>query len=90
MYFSIHTGNLFCRKEIENLKSELSLQRMKALFESQRVLEMERKLFAKERQLEASQSESINLRVLLDELRIKYQPEGNNFYSLILYVQYSM
>ncbi|XP_034961097.1 protein Spindly isoform X1 [Zootoca vivipara] len=62
-------------KEIENLKSELSLQRMKALFESQRVLEMERKLFAKERQLEASQSESINLRVLLDEMRIKYQPE---------------
>uniref|UniRef100_A0A6J0SII3 Protein Spindly n=1 Tax=Pogona vitticeps TaxID=103695 RepID=A0A6J0SII3_9SAUR len=62
-------------KEIENLKSELSLQRMKALFESQRVLEMERKLFASERQLEASQSETINLRVLVDELKIKYEPE---------------
>ncbi|XP_054833607.1 protein Spindly [Eublepharis macularius] len=62
-------------KEIENLRSELSLQRMKALFESQRVLEMERKLFANERQLEACQSDSINLRVLLDELRIKYEPE---------------
>ncbi|XP_048346708.1 protein Spindly isoform X2 [Sphaerodactylus townsendi] len=62
-------------KEIENLRSELSLQRMKALFESQRVLEMERKLFATERQLETCQSDSINLRVLLDELRIKYEPE---------------
>ncbi|XP_060620997.2 protein Spindly isoform X1 [Anolis sagrei] len=62
-------------KEIENLKSELSLQRMKALFESQRVLEMERKLHANERQLEACQSENINLRVLLDELKIKYEPE---------------
>ncbi|XP_061472794.1 protein Spindly isoform X2 [Rhineura floridana] len=62
-------------KETENLKSELSLQRMKALFESQRVLEMERKLFANERQLEACQSENINLHVLLDELKIKYDPE---------------
>ncbi|XP_044309861.1 protein Spindly [Varanus komodoensis] len=62
-------------KEIENLKSELSLQRMKALFESQRVLEMERKLFAIERQFESSQSENINLHVLLDELKIKYEPE---------------
>ncbi|XP_053152455.1 protein Spindly isoform X2 [Hemicordylus capensis] len=62
-------------KEVENLKSELSLQRMKALFESQRVLEMERKLFASERQLEVCQSESINLQVLLDDLRIKYEPE---------------
>ncbi|XP_077183252.1 protein Spindly isoform X2 [Paroedura picta] len=62
-------------KELENLRSELSLQRMKALFENQRVLEMERKLFASERQLEACQSDSINLRVLLEELRIKYEPQ---------------
>ncbi|XP_034261983.1 protein Spindly isoform X1 [Pantherophis guttatus] len=62
-------------KEKENLKNELSLQRMKALFESQRVLEMERKLFVTEKQLEACQSENINLRVLLDELKIKYEPE---------------
>ncbi|KAL8211801.1 UNVERIFIED_CONTAM: hypothetical protein K2H54_017920 [Gekko kuhli] len=62
-------------KEIENLRSELSLQRMKALFENQRVLEIERKLFASERQLEACQSDSINLQVLLEELRIKYEPE---------------
>ncbi|XP_007434337.1 protein Spindly isoform X1 [Python bivittatus] len=62
-------------KEKENLKNELSLQRMKALFESQRVLEMERKLFVNEKQLEACQSENINLRVLLDELKIKYEPE---------------
>lgn len=57
------------------MKNELSLQRMKALFESQRVLEMERKLFVNEKQLEACQSENINLHVLLDELKIKYEPE---------------
>ncbi|KAL7989256.1 hypothetical protein Chor_011922 [Crotalus horridus] len=62
-------------KEKENLKNELSLQRMKALFESQRVLEMERKVFVTEKQLETCQSENINLRVLLDELKIKYEPE---------------
>ncbi|XP_063148517.1 protein Spindly isoform X2 [Candoia aspera] len=62
-------------KEKENLKNQLSLQRMKALFESQRVLEMERKLFVNEKQLEACQSENINLHVLLDELKIKYEPE---------------
>lgn len=64
------------------MRSELSLQRMKALFENQRVLEMEQKLFASERQLEVCQSESINLRVLLEELRIKYEPEGKCLYSL--------
>lgn len=76
--FSVHSCLFlfFHSKEIEDLKSELSLQRMKALFESQRVLEMERKLFASERQLETCQSEGINLQVLLDELRIKYEPEG--------------
>ncbi|KAG8128760.1 hypothetical protein E2320_015544 [Naja naja] len=62
-------------KEKENLKNELSLQRMKALFESQRVLEMERKLSVTEKQLEACQSKNINLRVLLDELKIKYEPQ---------------
>uniref|UniRef100_A0A8C5SCR9 Spindle apparatus coiled-coil protein 1 n=1 Tax=Laticauda laticaudata TaxID=8630 RepID=A0A8C5SCR9_LATLA len=62
-------------KEKENLKNELSLQRMKALFESQRVLEMERKLSVTEKQLEACQSKNINLCVLLDELKIKYEPQ---------------
>ncbi|KAM8994301.1 protein Spindly isoform 1-T1 [Ara ararauna] len=62
-------------KETETLKNELSLQRMKALHESQRVLEVERKLFANERHLKASQSENMNLRVRLDELKMKYEPE---------------
>ncbi|XP_026541439.1 protein Spindly isoform X1 [Notechis scutatus] len=62
-------------KEKENLKNELSLQRMKALFESQRVLEMERKLSVTEKQLETCQSKNINLCVLLDELKIKYEPQ---------------
>ncbi|XP_070595562.1 protein Spindly isoform X2 [Erythrolamprus reginae] len=62
-------------KEKDNLNNELSLQRMKALFESQRVLEMERKLFATEKQLAACQAENINLHVLLDELKIKYEPQ---------------
>ncbi|XP_065410927.1 protein Spindly isoform X2 [Chrysemys picta bellii] len=62
-------------KETETLRNELSLQRMKALYESQRVLEVERKLFANERHLQVCQSENMNLRVMLDELKMKYEPE---------------
>lgn len=52
-------------KETETLRNELSLQRMNALSESQRVLENERKLFTSERHLQACQSENVNLRVML-------------------------
>ena len=38
-------------KDAERLGDELSLQRMKSLSESQRALELERKLFSSERQL---------------------------------------
>ncbi|XP_044533367.1 protein Spindly-like [Gracilinanus agilis] len=62
-------------KEIEKVRDELSLQRMKALYESQRVLEVERKLFTNERHLHLFQSENMNLRVKLDELKMKYEPE---------------
>ncbi|XP_017681164.1 PREDICTED: protein Spindly isoform X2 [Lepidothrix coronata] len=62
-------------KETETLKNELSLQKMKALYESQRVLEFERKLFTSERQLQTCQSENMSLRVMLDELKMKYEPE---------------
>ncbi|XP_074865628.1 protein Spindly isoform X2 [Carettochelys insculpta] len=62
-------------KETETLRNELSLQRMKALYESQRVLEVERKLFANERHLQICQSENMTLRVMLDELKMKYEPE---------------
>ena len=49
---------------------------MKALFESQRALDIERKLFANERHLQLSESENIKLRAKLDELKLKYEPEG--------------
>ncbi|XP_068133511.1 protein Spindly isoform X2 [Hyperolius riggenbachi] len=62
-------------KEIEKMKDELSLQRMKALAESQRVLELERKLFTNERHLTVSKSENMKLRVCLDELKMKYEPD---------------
>ncbi|XP_029797245.1 protein Spindly isoform X2 [Suricata suricatta] len=62
-------------KENESTKGELSIQRMKALFESQRALDIERKLFANERSLQLSQSENMKLRAKLDELKLKYEPE---------------
>uniref|UniRef100_W5N2P6 Protein Spindly n=1 Tax=Lepisosteus oculatus TaxID=7918 RepID=W5N2P6_LEPOC len=65
-------------KEAERLGEELSVQRMKALAESQRVLEVERRLFSSERTLRLCQSENIRLQVQLDELRMKYQPNAVN------------
>ncbi|XP_077122195.1 protein Spindly isoform X4 [Ranitomeya variabilis] len=65
-------------KQMEKLKDELSLQRMKALAESHRVLELERKLFNTDRHLKLSQSENMNLRIGLDELRMKYEPDGTS------------
>ncbi|XP_066133606.1 protein Spindly [Saccopteryx bilineata] len=62
-------------KENESTKGELSIQRMKALFESQRALDIERKLFANERSLQISQSENMKLRAQIDELKLKYEPE---------------
>ncbi|XP_040200616.1 protein Spindly isoform X2 [Rana temporaria] len=64
-----------CSKEMEKSKDELSLQRMKALAESQRVLELERKLFTNDRHLKLSKSENMKLRVGLDELKMKYEPD---------------
>ncbi|XP_059800812.1 protein Spindly [Hypanus sabinus] len=63
------------KKENRTVNDELSLQRMKALAESQRVLEVERKFYANERQLKQYQSENMKLRVKLDEMRLKYEPE---------------
>ncbi|KAM4826617.1 protein Spindly [Thomomys bottae] len=62
-------------KENESTRGELSIQRMKALFESQRTLDFERKLFASERCLQVLESENMKLRVKLDELKLKYEPE---------------
>ncbi|XP_030078336.1 protein Spindly [Microcaecilia unicolor] len=61
-------------KENEKIKDELYLQRMKSLTESQRVLELERKLFTNDEQLQRWQSENMKLRVTLDELKMKYEP----------------
>ncbi|XP_012884077.1 PREDICTED: protein Spindly [Dipodomys ordii] len=63
-------------KENESTRGELSIQRMKALFESQRSLDFERKLFAQERCLQVVESENMKLRARLDELKLKYEPEG--------------
>ncbi|KAG7465006.1 hypothetical protein MATL_G00171640 [Megalops atlanticus] len=65
-------------KDAERLGDELSLQRIKALSESQRVLELERKLFSTERALKLCQSDNVKLQVKLDELRLKYEPNEVN------------
>ncbi|XP_028612339.1 protein Spindly [Grammomys surdaster] len=62
-------------KETESIKGELSIQRMKALLESQRALDIERKLFANERHLQLAESENMKLRAKVDELKLKYEPE---------------
>ncbi|XP_072518971.1 protein Spindly isoform X2 [Salminus brasiliensis] len=65
------------KKVAETLKDELSMARMKALSESQRVLELERKLFGAENALKQGQSDHIKLQVKLEELRMKYEPDGH-------------
>uniref|UniRef100_A0AAY4DZY2 Protein Spindly n=1 Tax=Denticeps clupeoides TaxID=299321 RepID=A0AAY4DZY2_9TELE len=62
-------------KAAEQLKHELSLQRMKAISEGQRVLEMERKLFAVQQILKQTQSANLNLQIKVDELQMKYEPQ---------------
>ncbi|XP_023117774.1 protein Spindly [Amphiprion ocellaris] len=62
-------------KEVERLGDELSLQRMKALSESQRALELERKLFTSERLLKQAQSDKIKLQLRVEELQHKYEPK---------------
>ncbi|KAL2077832.1 hypothetical protein ACEWY4_027336 [Coilia grayii] len=61
-------------KGSEQLKKELSLHMMKSFSESQRVVEMERKLFAIQQALKQSQGDSIKLQVKVEELRLKYEP----------------
>uniref|UniRef100_I3K0E9 Protein Spindly n=1 Tax=Oreochromis niloticus TaxID=8128 RepID=I3K0E9_ORENI len=63
-------------KDAERLGDELSLQRMKSLSESQRALELERKLFTSERLLKQAQSEKIKLQLRVEELQHKYEPKG--------------
>ncbi|XP_056133997.1 protein Spindly [Lampris incognitus] len=60
-------------KDAERLGDELSLQRMKSLSESQRALELERKLFLAERLSKQAQSEKIKLQLQIEELKHKYE-----------------
>ncbi|XP_049441682.1 protein Spindly isoform X2 [Epinephelus fuscoguttatus] len=62
-------------KDAERLGDELSLQRMKSLSESQRALELERKLFSSERLLKQTQSDKIRLQLRVEELQHKYEPK---------------
>ncbi|KAK6298253.1 hypothetical protein J4Q44_G00313080 [Coregonus suidteri] len=57
------------------------MQRMKSLSESQRELELERKLFSAVRALKQSQSDNIKLQV--EEFKFKYEPDEVNkkYYS---------
>ncbi|XP_062855958.1 protein Spindly [Trichomycterus rosablanca] len=66
------------KKAAEKLKNELSMARMKALSESQRVLELERKVFAAENALKQRQSDSIKLQVKIEELQMKYESNEVN------------
>ncbi|XP_029965068.1 protein Spindly [Salarias fasciatus] len=62
-------------KDVERLGDELSLQRMKSLSESQRALELERKLFRSEQLLKQTQSDKFKLQLRVEELQNKYEPK---------------
>uniref|UniRef100_A0A8C1T2X6 Protein Spindly n=1 Tax=Cyprinus carpio TaxID=7962 RepID=A0A8C1T2X6_CYPCA len=66
------------KKDAEKLKAELSMARMKALSESQRVLELERKLYGTEQALKQRHSDNMRLQVKLEELKMKYTPNEVN------------
>ncbi|KAM3866683.1 protein Spindly, partial [Diretmus argenteus] len=61
-------------KASERQADELSLQRMKCLSESQRALQLERKLFSSERLLKQAQGDKLKLQLRVEELQEKYEP----------------
>ncbi|XP_078470691.1 protein Spindly [Lampetra planeri] len=71
-------------QQLTQLKENSSVQRMKHLAESQNVLDLERKLFALEGQLQNSQGETMKLQVKLDQLQLKYEPEELNKRRIIV------
>lgn len=71
-------------QQLTQLKESSSVQRMKHLAESQNVLDLERKLFALEGQLQNSQGETMKLQVKLDQLQLKYEPEELNKRRIIV------
>ncbi|XP_056625019.1 protein Spindly [Triplophysa dalaica] len=66
------------KKGADKLKDELSMARMKALSESQRVLELERKLYVAEQGLKQRHGDNMKLQVKLEELQMKYTPHVVN------------
>ncbi|XP_077104020.1 protein Spindly isoform X1 [Siphateles boraxobius] len=66
------------KKDAEKLKDELSMARMKALSESQRVMELERKLYGTEQALKQRHSDNMRLQFKLEELKMKYTPNEVN------------
>uniref|UniRef100_A0A1A8JIB7 Protein Spindly n=1 Tax=Nothobranchius kuhntae TaxID=321403 RepID=A0A1A8JIB7_NOTKU len=62
-------------KDVERLGDELSRQRMKSLSESQRALQLERKLFKSEQLLKQAQSDKLKLQLRVEELQYKYEPK---------------
>ncbi|XP_049596237.1 protein Spindly isoform X9 [Syngnathus scovelli] len=62
-------------KDVERLGDELSMQRMQSLLESQKVLELEKKLFKDERLLKQAQCDKISLQLQVEELKHKYEPK---------------
>ncbi|KAI7801821.1 protein Spindly [Triplophysa rosa] len=66
------------KKDADKLKDELSMARMKALSESQRVLELERKLYVAEQALKQRHGDNMKLQVKLEELQMKYTPHVVN------------
>ncbi|XP_057687195.1 protein Spindly [Corythoichthys intestinalis] len=62
-------------KDVERLVNELSLVRMKSLSESQKVLQLERKLFAGDRLLKQAESDKIQLQLQVEHLQEKYEPK---------------
>ncbi|XP_077434620.1 protein Spindly isoform X2 [Vanacampus margaritifer] len=60
-------------KDVERLGDELSLQRRKSLLESQKTLELERKLFTDEHLLKQAQCDKIRLQLQVEELQHKYE-----------------
>ncbi|XP_060783587.1 protein Spindly isoform X2 [Neoarius graeffei] len=66
------------KKFAENLKEELYMARMKTLSESNRVLELERKLFATKNALKQGRIDIIKLQVKTEELLMKYEPNEAN------------
>ncbi|XP_077571073.1 protein Spindly-B-like isoform X2 [Stigmatopora nigra] len=62
-------------KDLQHLEDELSLERMKSFSESQKVLQLERKLFTNERLLKQAQCDKIQLQLQVEDLQENNLPK---------------